>query len=76
MPTTHRWRSITLRLWRVALLVAVVFAIRRSHQPGPVELSVERVRDYFPSAAVLAPQGGMLAVQDESGISEADAQAD
>lgn len=68
MPTTHRWRSITLRLWRVALLVAVVFAIRRSHQPGPVELSVERVRDYFPSAAVLAPQGGMLAVQDESGI--------
>lgn len=50
------------------LLVAVVFAIRRSHQPVAVELTVERIRDFFPPAAVLTPQGGMQAVKDESGI--------
>lgn len=57
-----------MRLWRVVLLAAVVFAIRRSHQPSAQELTVERVRDFFPTAAVLMPQGGMQAVKDESGI--------
>ncbi|HBJ87643.1 MAG TPA: hypothetical protein DDZ88_28055 [Verrucomicrobiales bacterium] len=68
MPSSHRWKSTGLRLWRVALLVAVVFAIRRSHQPVAVELTVERIRDFFPAAADLTPQGGMQAVKDESGI--------
>ncbi|MEZ5387796.1 MAG: FMN-binding protein [Prosthecobacter sp.] len=63
-----RWKSIALRLWRLTLLAAAVVAIRRSHQPELVELSVERVRDFFPAAAVLTPQGGMQAVKDESGI--------
>lgn len=29
---------------------------------------MERIRDFFPTAAVLTPQGGMQAVKDESGI--------
>ncbi len=57
-----------MRLWRVVLLAAAVWAIRRSHQPVAMELTVERVRDFFPAAAVLMPQGGMQAVKDESGI--------
>lgn len=68
MFTNPRWKSLALRLWRVALLAAAVVAIRRSHQPGMVELSVERVRDFFPAAAILTPQGGMQAVEDASGI--------
>ncbi|MGV3663276.1 MAG: FMN-binding protein [Prosthecobacter sp.] len=64
----HRWKSIALRLWRVALLVAVVLAIRRSHQPVAAELTVERVRDFFPAAAALVPHAGMHAVKDDSGI--------
>lgn len=66
--TQHRWKPVALRLWRVALLVAVVLAIRRSHQPQAVALTVERVRDFFPAAAVLVPQAGMQAVKDDSGI--------
>ncbi len=68
MSSTRPWKSTALRLWRVVLLAAVVFAIRRSHQPSALELTVERVRDFFPTAAVLTPQGGMQAVKDESGI--------
>jgi len=68
MSSPRRWKSIALRLWRVALLTAAVFAIRRSHQPTAMELTVERVRDFFPAAAVLTPQNGMHAVKDESGI--------
>lgn len=69
MPSAHhRWKSIALRLWRVALLAGVVFAIRRSHQPQAVALTVERVRDFFPAAAVLVPHAGMQAVKDASGI--------
>ncbi|HEY1048763.1 MAG TPA: FMN-binding protein [Prosthecobacter sp.] len=64
----HRWKPTALRLWRVALLVAVVFAIRRSHQPQAAELTVDRVRDFFPAAAALVPQAGMQAVKDDSGI--------
>lgn len=67
MSSSH-WKSIALRLWRVALLAAAVFAIRRSHQPAALELTVERVRDFFPAAAVLTPQNGMQLVKDESGI--------
>ena len=68
MSSTPRWKSIALRLWRVALLAAAVFAIRGSHQPTAMELTVERVRDFFPAAAVLMPQGDMQIVKDESGI--------
>lgn len=68
MPPSQRWKSIALRFWRVALLAAAVFAIRRSHQPAALELTAERVRDFFPAAAVLTPQNGMQAVKDASGI--------
>lgn len=68
MSSSQRWKTVALRLWRVALLAAAVVAIRRSHQPAPVELTVERVRDFFPAAAVLTPQNGMQAVKDASGI--------
>lgn len=68
MSSSQRWKSAALRLWRVALLAAAVVAIRRSHQPAPVELTVERVHDFFPAAAVLTPQNGMQAVKDASGV--------
>jgi NosR/NirI family nitrous oxide reductase transcriptional regulator len=68
MSSSQRWKTIALRLWRVALLAAAVLAIRSSHQPVALELTVERVRDFFPTAAVLTPQSGMQAVKDESGI--------
>jgi hypothetical protein len=68
MPSTHRWKPLALRLWRVALLALAVIAIRRSHPPAVVALTVERVRDFFPAAAVLIPQNGMQAVKDVSGI--------
>ena len=68
MPATRRWKSPALRLWRVALLALAVMAIRRSHSPAAVALTVDRVRDFFPAAAVLAPQNGMQAVKDASGI--------
>ena len=68
MSLIRRWKSIALRLWRVALLAVVVFAIRRSHQSVAMDLTVERVRDFFPAAAVLTPQNGMQVVKDESGI--------
>jgi Na+-translocating ferredoxin:NAD+ oxidoreductase RnfG subunit len=68
MSSSQSWKSIALRLWRVALLAAVVLAIRRSHQPAALELTVERVRDFFPAAAALTPQNGMQMVKDASGI--------
>lgn len=68
MPSTRHWKSLALRLWRVALLALAVFAIRRSHSPAAVALTVDRVRDFFPAAAALISQGGMQAVKDESGI--------
>ncbi|MBB5032511.1 FMN-binding protein [Prosthecobacter vanneervenii] len=68
MPTTLRWKSTALRLWRVGLLALAVVAIRRAQPPAAVELTVERVRDFFPAAATLVSQGGIQAVKDESGI--------
>lgn len=68
MPSTRHWKSLALRLWRVALLALAVFAIRRSHSPAAVALTVDRVRDFFPAAAALISQGAMQAVKDESGI--------
>ncbi len=68
MSSSRRWKSNALRLWRVALLAAAVLAIRRSHQPAAVKLTVDRVRDFFPAAAALNPQNGMQAVKDGSGI--------
>lgn len=67
-PHRHRWKSAALRLWRVGLLVATVVAIRGSHEPVAAELTVDRVRDFFPTAATLTPQNGMQTVKDDSGI--------
>ncbi|MBE2286995.1 MAG: FMN-binding protein [Prosthecobacter sp.] len=66
-PVRH-WKTLALRLWRVALLAAAVVAIRRAQQTEMAELTVERVRDFFPAAAVLMPQNGMQMVKDGSGI--------
>lgn len=68
MPSIHRWKSLALRLWRVALLALAVIAIRRSHSPAAVELTVDRVHDFFPAAAALTSQNGMQVVKDASGI--------
>lgn len=68
MPATHRWKSHALRFWRLALLALAVLAVRRSHPSSTAELTVDRVRDFFPAAAALVSQGGMQAVKDESGI--------
>ncbi len=68
MPSIHRWKSLALRLWRVALLALTVIAIRRSHSPAAVELTVDRVHDFFPAAAALTSQNGMQVVKDASGI--------
>lgn len=68
MSSYHRWKSTALRLWRVALLALTVIAIRRTHPPVAWELTVDRVRDFFPAAAALIPQSGMQTVKDESGI--------
>lgn len=62
------WKSTALRLWRMGLLAAAVLAIRGPQQPPAAELTVERVRDFFPAAATLSPQNGMQAVKDASGI--------
>ena len=68
MPTNRRWKSLALRLWRVALLALAVIAIRRSHPATALPLTVDRIHDFFPTAASLSPQNGMQAVQDASGI--------
>ncbi len=68
MPSTHRWKSLALRLWRIALLVLAVIAIRRSHPSASVALTPDRLHDFFPTASSLTPQNGMLAVKDTSGI--------
>jgi len=69
MSPNLRWKPLALRLWRVALLALAVFAIRRFHpQATALELTVDRLRDFFPAAAALFSQGGMQAVKDDSGI--------
>lgn len=68
MSSSHRWKPTALRLWRVALLALAILAIRRAHRPVVQELTVDRIRDFFPAAAVLTPQNGMQSVKDESGI--------
>jgi NosR/NirI family transcriptional regulator, nitrous oxide reductase regulator len=68
MPSPHRWKSLALRLWRIALLALAVIAIRRSHPSASVTLTVDRIHDFFPTASSLTPQNGMQAVKDASGI--------
>lgn len=62
----HVLRSLALRLFRVGLLGLVVWMLRS--QPVPLEkLSVERVRDFYPTATQLDepdPQTGVQAVRD------------
>lgn len=68
MPTPRRWSSLALRLWRIALLALAVLAIRRSHTSTALTLTVDRIHDFFPTAASLSPQNGMQSVKDASGI--------
>ena len=68
MSSSQHWKSIVLRLWRVALLAVAVIAIRRTQQTEMLEMTVERVRDFFPAAAVLTSQSRMQVVKDASGI--------
>jgi hypothetical protein len=68
MPPPRRWKPLALRLWRIALLALAVIAIRRSHPPAALVLTVDRIHDFFPTAASLVPQNGMQAVKDTSGI--------
>jgi len=51
MTSTHRWKPLALRLWRVALLALAVIAIRRSHPAAAFVLTVNRIHDFFPTAA-------------------------
>ena len=68
MPTP-RLKPLALRLWRIALLALAVLAIHRSHpDPTALPLTVDRIHDFFPTAASLSPQNGMQAVKDASGI--------
>ena len=63
--------SLLLRLWRLLLLAAAVLVLQRAEQQrraADLTLSVERVRDFFPSAASLQPVADLLAVRDASGV--------
>ena len=51
MPSTRRWKPLALRLWRTALLALAVIAIRRSHPSAALVLTVDRIHDFFPTAA-------------------------
>ena len=63
--------SLLLRLWRLLLLAAAVMVLQRAEQQrraADLTLSVERVRDFFPTAASLQPVADLLAVRDASGV--------
>jgi len=63
--------SLLLRLWRLLLLAAAVLVLQHAEQQrraADLTLSVERVRDFFPSAASLQPVADLLAVRDASGV--------
>ena len=63
--------SLLLRLWRLLLLAAAVLVLQRAEQQrraADLTLSVERVRDFFPTAASLQPVADLLAVRDASGV--------
>ncbi len=69
MPSPPRWKPLALRLWRIALLALAMLAIRRSHPTSTtLPLTVDRIHDFFPTAASLTTQNGMQAVKDSSGI--------
>jgi hypothetical protein len=40
-----------MRLWHVAQLTLAVLAIRRSHPSAAFVLTVDRIHDFFPTAA-------------------------
>ena len=63
-------RPLGFRVFRLALLAAVVLLIRQQtprHSSG-IALTVESVRDFFPAAASLEAAGELHAVKDASGI--------
>lgn len=67
----HSARLLTLRLWRVGMLIVAVVLLQRAQsvqRGADAALTVERVRDFFPTAAVLEPVADRAAVRDASGI--------
>ncbi len=67
-----RFRSISLRAFRIALLAAAVWLIRSQHSAsvGAISIGVERVRDFFPAAVMLDDKpssDGLVAVKDVEG---------
>ncbi|MBX7210281.1 MAG: FMN-binding protein [Verrucomicrobiaceae bacterium] len=62
-------RLTVLRLFRLALLVAAVLLIRARSPSSHVEpLTPERVRDFFPAAALLESTGDVQVVKDAAGV--------
>jgi Na+-translocating ferredoxin:NAD+ oxidoreductase RnfG subunit len=68
-----RWRSVLVRVWRIALLAAAVWLVRdavqrRTDAAEARSLTAARVRDYFPEAASLGqphPANGWRPVLDD-----------
>lgn len=61
-------RALFLRVWRLSLLVMAVVVIQKRQPSGIQSIAVERVRDFFPSAAALEDADGFQIVKDASGI--------
>lgn len=64
----RRFRPLLLRAWRLSLLVLAVVVIQKRQPSGMQSIAVERVRDFFPSAASLEDADGFQIVKDASGI--------
>jgi Na+-translocating ferredoxin:NAD+ oxidoreductase RnfG subunit len=64
----RRFRPLLLRAWRLSLLVLAVVVIHKRQPSGLQSIAVERVRDFFPSAASLELGDGFWTVKDASGI--------
>lgn len=64
----RRFRPLLLRAWRLLLLVLAVVVIQKRQPSGMQSIAVERVRDFFPSAASLEDADGFQIVKDASGI--------
>ncbi len=67
MRARFRWQIFALRLWRVALLAAAVWAVRHVQPTEMPPLDVTQVRDFFPDAAALSAQDDGYLVLDATG---------
>ncbi|MFM7604244.1 MAG: FMN-binding protein [Prosthecobacter sp.] len=61
-------RALFLRVWRLSLLALAIVVIQKRQPSGMQSIAVERVRDFFPSAASLEDADGFQIVKDASGI--------